>query len=146
VLSREQLLRAREALEVLRRQQAQTAQGLGRLQALGTTHGVESEPEARLMRGHDPAYNVQSVVEAERALIVTHEVTTEATDNTSLQTMAEAVRDALGAQILNVVADAGYSNGAQAEALEAQGISAHVPANRAVNNQGDGSVGAAPIF
>lgn len=129
----------REALEVLRRQQAQTAQGLGRLQALGTTHWVESEPDARLMRGHGPAYNVQSVVDAEHALIVAHEVTTEATDNTSLQAMAEAARDALGAQTLNVVADAGYSNGAQAEALEAQGILAHVPANRAVNNQGEGA-------
>src|SRR3989475_10249062 len=41
---------------------------------------------------------------------------------------------------LNVVADAGYSNGEQAEACEAKGIVPHVPANRAVNNQGDGSL------
>ena len=92
------------------------------------------------MKGHGPAYNVQTVVDAEHALIVTHEVTTDATDNTSLQPMAEAARDALERPTLNVVADAGYSNGAQAEALEAQGIIAHVPANRAVNNQGDGSL------
>ena len=78
------------------------------------------------------------MVDAEHALIVTQEVTTEATDNTSLQTMAEAARDALEQPTLNVVADAGYSNGAQAEALEAQGIVAHIPANRAVNNQGEG--------
>jgi transposase len=38
------------------------------------------------------------------------------------------------------VADAGYSNGAQAETLEAQGIVPCVPANRAVNNQGGGSL------
>jgi len=92
------------------------------------------------MKGHGPAYNVQTVVDAEHALIVTHEVTAAATDNTSLQPMAEAARDALEQPTLNVVADAGYSNGAQAEALEAQGIVAHVPANRAVNNQGDGSL------
>jgi hypothetical protein len=92
------------------------------------------------MKGHGPAYNVQTVVDAEHALIVTHEVTTDATDNTSLQPMAEAARAALEQPTLNVVADAGYSNGAQAEALEAQGIVAHVPANRAVNNQGDGSL------
>jgi len=91
------------------------------------------------MKGHGPAYNVQTAVDAEHALIVTHEVTTDATDNTSLQRMAEAARDALGAATLNVVADAGYSNGAQAEALEAQGIVAHIPANRAVNNQGEGT-------
>jgi transposase len=129
----------REALEVLRHQQAQTAQGLGRLQALGTSHWVESEPDARLMKGHGPAYNVQTVVDAEHALIVTHVVTAEAKDNTSLQPMAEAARDALEQPILNVVADAGYSNGAQAEALEAQRIVAHIPANRAVNNQGEGA-------
>jgi hypothetical protein len=91
------------------------------------------------MKGHGPAYNVQTVVDAEHALIVTHEVTTEATDNTSPQPMAEAARDALEQPTLNVVADAGYSNGAQAEALEAQGIVAHIPANRAVNNQGEGA-------
>jgi transposase len=91
------------------------------------------------MKGHGPAYNVQTVVDAEHALIVTHEVTTEATDNTSLQPMAEAARDALEQPTLNVVADAGYSNGAQAEALETQGIVAHIPANRAVNNQGEGA-------
>jgi len=33
-------------------------------------------------------------------------------------------------QVLNVVADAGYSNGKQAEACEAKGIISHVPANR----------------
>jgi transposase len=130
----------REALEVLRRQQAQTAQGLSHLEALGATQWVASEPEAKQMKGHGPAYNVQTVVDAEHALIVTHEVTTDATDNTSLQPMAEAARAALEQPTLNVVADAGYSNGAQAEALEAQGIVAHVPANRAVNNQGDGSL------
>ena len=130
----------REALEALRQQRAQTTQGLSRLDALGVTHWVESEPEARPMKGHGPAYNVQTVVDAEHALIVTHAVTTEATDNTSLQTMAEAARDVLERPTLNVVADAGYSNGAQAEALEAQGIMAHVPANRSVNNQGDGSL------
>jgi len=130
----------REALQVLRQQQAQAAQGLSRLEALGTTQWVMSEPDAKQMKGHGPAYNVQTVVDAEHGLIVTHAVTTEATDNTSLQPMAEAARDALGQSTLKVVADAGYSNGAQAEALEAQGIVPYVPANRAVNNQGDGSL------
>ena len=91
------------------------------------------------MKGRGPAYNVQTVVDAEHALIVAHAVTAEATDNTSLQPMAEAARDALGATALKIVADAGYSNGAQAEALEVQGIVTHIPANRAVNNQGEGA-------
>ena len=129
----------REALAVLQQKQAQTARGLSRLEALGVTQWVESEPDARQMKGHGPAYNVQTVVDAEHALIVAHEVTAEATDNTSLQPMAEAAREALGTAALKIVADAGYSNGAQAEALEVQGIVPHIPANRAVNNQGEGA-------
>lgn len=102
------------------------------------------EPEARFMRaanGHAPAYNVQTAVDAEHALIVAQKVTTEASDNRSLLPMAEAARQAVGApETLHVVADAGYSNGEQAERCEEQGILPHVPANRAINNQGDGTL------
>jgi transposase len=103
------------------------------------------EPEVGFMRttqGKLPAYNVQTAVDAEHALIVAQQVTQEATDNRSLQPMAEAAQAAVGEpwQPMNVVADAGYSNGEQAEACEAKGIIPHVPANRAVNNQGDGTL------
>ena len=57
------------------------------------------EPEARFMRhpgGKVPAYNVQTVVDAEHALIVTQQVSDEATDNRSLQPMAEAAQQVLG--------------------------------------------------
>ena len=43
-------------------------------------------------------------------------------------------------QVLHVVADAGYSNGEQAEACEAKGILPHMPVNRGVNNHGDGKL------
>ncbi|PYJ48652.1 MAG: IS5/IS1182 family transposase, partial [Verrucomicrobia bacterium] len=102
------------------------------------------EPEARFMRmssGHAPAYNVQTAVDAEHALIVAQQVTTEANDQRSLLPMAEAAKQAVGAPaLLNVVADAGYSNGEQAERCDGQGIVPHVPANRAVNNKGDGTL------
>lgn len=102
------------------------------------------EPEARFMRiGGEvaPAYNVQTAVDAEHALIVAHEVTTEATDNRMLQPMGEAASKALGdPDTLNIVADAGYSNGKQARACEEQGIVVHVPSNRSSNNQGDGAL------
>jgi transposase len=97
------------------------------------------EAEARFMRtpnGKAPAYNVQTAVDAEHALIVAEQVTDQATDNRSLQPMAEAAQAAVGEPTMNVVADAGYSNGEQAEACEAKGIVPHVPANRAVNNRG----------
>jgi len=103
------------------------------------------EPEVGFMRttqGLAPAYNVQAAVDAEHALIVVQQVTDQAADNRSLQPIAEAAKAAVGepAQTLQVVADAGYSNGEQAAACEAQGILPHVPANRGVNNRGDGTL------
>src|SRR5216684_3023297 len=103
------------------------------------------EPEVAFMRtthGFLPAYNVQAAVDAEHALIVAQQVTVQAGDNGSLQPMAEAAQAATGgpAQPINVVADAGYSNGKQAEACEAKGILPHVPANRSVNSRGDGTL------
>ncbi len=104
----------------------------------------DPEPEASFMRsarGKVPAYNVQTAVDAEHALIVAHEVTTQRNDRPCLEPMAEAAHKAVGEPaVLNVVADAGYSNGAQAEACEARGIVPHVPAQRSINNQGDGKL------
>jgi transposase len=104
----------------------------------------DSEPEAQFMRTRDgiaPAYNVQTAVDAEHGIIVAQQVTRDATDNRSLLPMAEAAKQAIGAPgTLNVVADAGYSNGEQAAQCETQGIVPHVPANRGVNNQGDGKL------
>ena len=104
----------------------------------------DREPEAGFMRtahGHAPAYNVQTAVDAGHALIVAYQVTTEKNDTQCLLPMAEAARQALGDPAsLNVVADGGYSNGPQAEACEARGIVPHVPAQRAINNKGDGTL------
>jgi len=104
----------------------------------------DPEPEARFMRtakGSVPAYNVQTAVDTEHALIVAQKVSEDATDNRSLLPMAEAAKAALGnPETLNLVADAGYSNGGQAEQCEAQGVVLHVPANRSINNQGDGTL------
>ena len=84
---------------------------------------------------------MQTAVDAEHALIVAQKVTDEATDNRSLLPMAEAAKQAVGdPSSLKLVADAGYSNGEQAETCEAQGIVLHVPANRAISNQGDGTL------
>src|SRR5712691_9781643 len=81
-----------------------------------------------------------SAVAAEHALIVVQKVTRESNDTRSLQPMAEAAKVAVGEpQRMNVIADAGYSNGEQAEACEGKGILPHVPSNRAINNQGDGT-------
>lgn len=85
-----------------------------------------SEPEAGFMRRGDgpaPAYNVPTAVDAEHALMVLQKVTRESNDTRSLQPMAEAAKVAVGEpQRMKVIADAGYSNGEQAEACEGKGI------------------------
>ncbi|MCZ6641765.1 MAG: transposase [Gammaproteobacteria bacterium] len=72
-------------------------------------------------------YNVQSAVEADSGLIVHHEVTSDAGDNRQLQPMAERAKEALGVESLEVLADAGYSNGEQLDACEKQGITPTIP-------------------
>lgn len=121
---------------------------LDRLAATLDTEGrntlVEGEPDARPMGigsgRKPPSYNVQTAVDIETGLIVHHDVTTEPTDNRLLHPMARATKEAVGADTLTVVADAGFSNGADAVACERDGITPCVPANRAINNQGDGTL------
>src|SRR5205807_10046875 len=99
-------------------------------------------PCRRATSGQAPAYHVRTAVGAEHALTVAQQMNDEANDTRCLQPMPEAAQAAVAepGRALNVVADAGYSNGDQAEACEAKGIVPHVPANRAVNNQGDGTL------
>ncbi len=82
-------------------------------------------------------YNVQAAVNVDSGLIVHHEVADDTDDTRQLQPMAEQVKQQADAEILSVVADAGYSNSEQLEACEAQGIKAAVPSNRTINNQGN---------
>jgi transposase len=115
-----------------------------KLETQGRSFLVDGEDEARPM-GKDhgprpPSYNVQTAVDAATGLIIHHEVTDEPTDNRLLYPIAKATMEMLGRSELTVVADAGYSNGAQATACEANGITACAPANRAINNQADGQM------
>src|SRR5947209_8418018 len=132
------------ALEALRTRRAELDRLAARLDAEERNTLVEGELDARPMgigKGpKPPSYNVQTSVDADTGLIVHHEVTTEPTDNRLLYPMAKATKDALGVDSLTVVTDAGYSNGTGAAACEAGGITACAPTNRAVNNQGDGTM------
>jgi transposase len=102
------------------------------------------EPEAGFMKTNEglrPAYNVQTAVDNEHALIVAQTVTTDANDTRSLLPMAEAAKESVGTPgSLHVVADTGYSSGEQLEQCEAVGIVPHVPPNRTGNHQGGGEL------
>ncbi len=125
----------RQALSRLQQQQAE----LARVDSDKRLH-VSTEPEAVVLKGKGPGYNVQTVVDAEHALIVAHEVNAQAGDNGCLLRMGEAAQQALGVAEFKLVADAGYANGEQAQALEDRGVQVHVPVKRSVNNQGDGAL------
>jgi Transposase domain (DUF772) len=82
------------------------------------------EPEAGFMLVRQqalPAYNVQTAVDTEQALIVAHAVVLDASDIRCLRLMAEAAKEALEVDAFNVVADAGYSNGEHAAHCESVG-------------------------
>lgn len=102
------------------------------------------EPEAHFMPvagTKAPAYNVQTAVDAEHALIVAHAITLNAGDGDCLEPMAEAARKALDStEPMNILADKGYSNGEQASRCEEAGMVPHVPSRRGINNKGDGSM------
>jgi transposase len=151
VREREALKRYLESLESADQEEELVAEPSKVAEALKKLQ-EHKEPEAHFMRPSTgakvPAYNVQAAVDSEHALIVAQQVTTEATDNRCLLPMAEAAQAAVSApgQVLHVVADAGYSNGEQAEACEAKDIVPHVPANRSVNNHGDGKLFDRSVF
>lgn len=90
-----------------------------------------TEPDAHLMRsGRDGmvlGYNVQTAVEAGSGLIAHHDVTQEPGDTRLLQPVAEGAKQALHADRIEVIADAGYSNGEHLARCEEQGITATVP-------------------
>lgn len=126
-LIREERLKA--ALDALESQ----GKVLAAMEQSGQSQHVAGEPDARLMRtssGMQVSYNVQTAVDAKHGLVVAHEVTSEATDNRSLEPMAKAAKEAVGRETLKVVADAGYSSAEQAAACEAAGIEPYVPPNR----------------
>lgn len=132
----------RRALKKLHEEQAQIHSHLQRLEQGRGTTAVMSEPDAQVM-GHassrSPAYNLQTAVESDSHLIVAHQVTNEANDQRQLQPMAEAASAALGQAVIGL-ADAGYANAEQMDALQKQGITTYVAENRTVNNQGDGTL------
>lgn len=132
------------ALAALEERKAKLKTLAAQLETSERTYIVEGEPDARPMgagRGKKPpSYNVQTVVDADAGLILHHDVTDEATDSRLLYVMAKAAKDALVIERLKVVADTGYASGMAAAACEANHITACVPVNRSLNNQGDGKL------
>lgn len=129
------------ALKRLQEQRATIQADLQRLAQERRTSRVQGEEDARVMPSlHSaPGYNLQTAVDSDSHLIVTHAVTNEVTDQRQLQPMAEAACAAVQGPC-NIVADAGYANGEQVAALQDKGLTTYVAVNRSVNHHGGGTL------
>ena len=91
-----------------------------------------TDPDSRSMatsgRGSGVVgYNVQTAVETENHLIVTHEVTNTGSDRAQLARMGKAAKAVLRADKLDAVADRGYFNGDEILACHEAGITVTLP-------------------
>jgi transposase len=129
------------ALAVLREKRSEVQSQAASLAAEGLTQRVIGEVEAKLMRtarhGHQVAYNAQTAVDAKHGLIAAFDLTNDGNDHGQLLPMAVQGKEALEAETVIVVADAGYSNGEQADACDKAGITAVVPRPQTVNPKGE---------
>ena len=102
-----------------------------------------TDPDARSMatsgRGSGTVgYNVQTAVDTEHHLIVTHEVTNVGNDRSQLSHMAKQTKAALEADKLDVVADRGYFNGEEILACDEAGITVTLPKPMTSGNRARG--------
>jgi len=83
------------------------------------------------------AYNVQTAVDLQHHLIVSHEVVTVGHDRTQLAHMATRAKEAMGQQI-TVLADRGYFKGEEILRCSEDGIVPLVPKPQTSNNKAAG--------
>ena len=89
-----------------------------------------TDPDARSMKSRGNGivgYNVQTAVDAEHHLIVAHEVTNKGSDRSQLSPMAKQASEAMDAEDLTVIADAGYFNNKEILSCHEAGITVNVP-------------------
>jgi hypothetical protein len=126
-LSGEQL---REKLSKLKEQLTKHEQLEQALKDSGESQISLTDGDARLMKtskGSEVCYNVQTVVDSKHKLIAVYEVTNQGNDLGQLAQMAQQAKEALGVEILTVLADGGYFDGDTIKECEDAGITAYLP-------------------
>ena len=93
-----------------------------------------TDPESRIMKtsseGFQQSYNAQMAVEGENQLVVGAEVTDNASDQGQLVPMVDAVAETCGETPEQVLADAGYCNEPDLQALKERDIDGYVALGR----------------
>ncbi len=120
--------RLQEKLAVLRQRQQAYEQALQEMDATQQTQVSRTDPDARRLQKQGKrvaGYNTQMAVDGKHKLIVAVEVTRDGNDSQQLAPMVDKAREALKADALSVVADAGYYSKQQLKACE--GLDVYVP-------------------
>jgi hypothetical protein len=92
-----------------------------------------TDSDCRLMKNErriEPAYTVQTAVDAKHSLIVDYELTQDAADNNHLASLATSAKQVLNVETLNVCADAGYYDTVDLKACEDQKLITYIPIPR----------------
>ena len=105
-----------------------------RVQNLLSTTGQKevslTDPDSRLMRVDsqklDVCYNVESSVDSKNHLVVDYDVINISDDHNELARMAEAAKETLGVEKLDVAADKGFYKGEELKECEENGITTYV--------------------
>jgi len=118
-----------QKLASLRERRAAAEADLAQLKDNGDGQLSRTDPDARLLSKHGQivaGYNVQIAVDDKHKLIVASDVVSDGNDTGQLHAMAQAAKQALGADALTAVADRGYYNGETLKACEEAAITAYV--------------------
>ncbi len=93
-----------------------------------------TDPESGIMKtsneGYQQCYNAQVAVDGDHQLVVSTDVTANASDQGGLPMLLDAVSETLGEQPETVLADAGYCNERDLSDLETRGVAGYVAPGR----------------
>ena len=123
--------RLKEKISSMREKMAELKQLKDEISASSKKQISLTDPDSVAMATSTKAgmvgYNVQTVVDTEHHLIVTHEVTNIVSDKVLLTKMTEQGQAAIGRKDIKVFADRGYFSGAEIMAAEKLGATTYVP-------------------
>ena len=131
----EQSLDRQRVEEILKKMQEKKAhlEGVrGEIEANGGEPICTVDKEAALMKlsggkGYDVCYNTQTATDGLNGLIIDFNVTSNGSDIGELSDMVGRVQEALGVEEIIIVADTGYSNGAEIGKSEEMGATCLIP-------------------
>jgi transposase len=117
-------------IDTLKDQKQLLEQAKMELQNNGQKYMSLTDPDCRLMK-HDrriePAYSMQTAVDAKHSLIVHYELSQDAADNNHLASLATSAKQVLDVKTLTACADAGYYDTVDLKTCDDNGIATYVP-------------------